>query len=113
MPMLAQHNQNSTAQQATTCFHGNTFCIEGKVEHGACQGPLATVYVPGFNGPVPTLDAQILDCGEGPILSFSGNAYDGRDLTPAQLRAVVADVHNHLDRLLQLADQYEALAVVR
>lgn len=95
----------------SVCFHGNEFCIEGNAEHGACQGPLVTVYVPGYKGVVPTLDAQIMDNGEGPVLSFSGDAHDGLAITPAKLRSVVADVRSHLDRLLVLADQFEALAV--
>lgn len=108
MPMLA----HSSASVSSACFNGSSFCIEGMVEHAACQSPLATVYVPGFDGPIPTLDAQILNVdGTGPVLSFSGDAHNGKEITAAQLRAVVADVRNHLDRLLRVADQFEALAV--
>lgn len=92
-----------------TCFHGNTFCIEGGVDHATCQSPLLTVYVPGFRGPIPTLDAQIMDLDDGLILHFSGDAHSGVGITPAKLRAVVANVRDRLPRLLALADQFEAI----
>lgn len=109
MPVPTVSGTLAVDTPARSCFHGSEYCIEGNVEHGACQSALATVYVPGGHGAAAILDAQIIDCGDGPALSFSANTYDGTEISASQLRAVVADVAHHLSRLLAIADQYEAV----
>lgn len=103
--------QAVASAESATCKYGHTWCTGGTDEHPVCTGPLLTCLVPGFEHPIPTLDVQIMDLGEGDgtKLTFSGDSHDGCNLTADQLRGVVADLRNHLDQLLAVADQYDAL----
>lgn len=99
-------------QEAATCMFGSTFCIRGGVDHDTCEGPLLAAHVPGFTGPVTTLDTQIADFGRGPVISFAGDSHDAVEITAEQLRTAVGDVRAHLDRMLALADEHDALVAV-
>jgi hypothetical protein len=97
---------------AATCLLGSSFCIRGGVDHDTCEGPLLAAHVPGFTGPVTTLDTQIADFGRGPVISFAGDSHDAVEITAEQLRTAVGDVRAHLDRMLALADEHDALIAV-
>lgn len=114
IPSLVDADRRDRRLAANTpvpCRYGHTWCDGGPTEHQACTGPLTTCFLPGYEHPVPVLDAQLADwCdGKGIVISLSSDGHTGTSVTSAELRTAIADVREHLDRLAALAEQYDAV----
>lgn len=95
---------------ATACRY--TWCSGGQQEHQDCEGGWIGWTVPTFNGTTTIAEAQLADYSKNadtPVIDFDPDHGHGLSITSAQLRAIVADGRAHLDRLAQLADQYDAM----
>jgi len=113
-PQLDQRSTTSAAVPAT-CADGSVYCVQSRTEkHDHCTSGTLTLDLPGFEGEntVHALEASIEDHSlstDLPQINFYGDGHDGCVVTSAQLRDIVARVRAHLDRLDQLAEQYDSL----
>ena len=94
------------------CRYGYTWCSGGQQEHDCCQSGWRGITAPVHDGTTTFFEAQLADYstdGDSPGIDLDVDGRSGCSITPAQLRAVVADGHRHLDWLAQLADEFDAL----
>ncbi|MHA6762078.1 hypothetical protein [Streptacidiphilus sp. PAMC 29251] len=94
-----------------TCRYGSTFCGLGQNPHEPCSSGWIKVTAPGEQHPVTCLELVIESYEENkpPILALAADGNNAVEVTPAQARAVVASVLDHLPRMLTMIDQYDAI----